>query len=156
LCNIEQNIFQNRAIVGFASPNSKAVEVNKMTNNHLPSEVKRILCVDDDKEACVTMRAFLDLCGYEAVTATSVPEALEQASLGGFGLCLLDTWIGAETGLDLCHRIRSFDQKTPVIFFYSGAGFKTVNATEVGAGAQAYITKKDANSLEKIVGQHIL
>jgi hypothetical protein len=39
---------------------------------------------------------------------------------------------------------------------YSGAGFKTVNATEVGAGAQAYITKQDANSLEKIVGQHIL
>ena len=38
----------------------------------------RILCVDDDEDACEMMNALLDLQGYEVIQAQNVAEGLRQ------------------------------------------------------------------------------
>jgi CheY-like chemotaxis protein len=52
-------------------------------------------------------------------------EVLQLLATDNFEALLLDNWMPKVTGIDLCRRIRSFDQSTP-IFFCSGA------VTEVG------------------------
>jgi CheY-like chemotaxis protein len=50
---------------------------------------KRILCVEDDKDAQALMQYMLADYGYEAVVATSVPDALKTARSGGLSLYYL-------------------------------------------------------------------
>jgi CheY-like chemotaxis protein len=50
---------------------------------------KRILCVDDHEDTRDMMQVLLDHYGYEAVVATSVPDALKTARSGGLSLYYL-------------------------------------------------------------------
>ena len=44
------------------------------------------------------------------------------------------------TGIELCQRIRSFDQKTPILFC-SGAVTESDRKAALNAGAQGYLAK---------------
>ena len=50
----------------------------------------RILCVDDDEDACEMMNALLDLQGYEVIQAQNVAEGLSQGISNNLDLILLD------------------------------------------------------------------
>jgi DNA-binding response OmpR family regulator len=111
---------------------------------------KRILCVDDHEDTRDMMSVLLDQCGYEAVIAASVSDALESARSGGLALCILDHWLTESNGIELCQQIRAFDSDTPIMF-YSGAGYEADIQKGLDAGAQAYLVKPDFERLRPTI-----
>lgn len=111
-----------------------------------PGARKRILCVDDDLDTRYLMNVLLEHYGYEPVIAASVPDALQSAKAGGLSLCILDHWLTATNGIELCQKIRAFDRETPIIF-YSSAGYVSDIKKGLDAGADAYLVKPDFDNL---------
>ena len=114
---------------------------------------KHVLCADDHEDTRTMIAYWLDLCGYEVTTAGSVAEALPLTERGSFDLLLLDGWYPDGLGVDLCKRIRSFDEKTPIVFV-SGYAFPTDIQKGLESGAQAYLTKPvDIDLLEQTIAE---
>jgi len=101
---------------------------------------KRILFVDDDSDTRVALCRILNVSGFDVVAAGSFDQALEFAVADRFDLYLLDNWLRDRSGLDLCREIRSFDTRTPIVF-YSAAAYESDKTQAFDAGAQRYITK---------------
>jgi len=101
-------------------------------------EKKRILFVEDDEEAHELVT--LTLTGYRLATARDCAEGLRLARQRCFDLYILDNWLPDGTGVELCHRIREFDERTPILF-YSGAGYAHDTRDALDAGAQEYLIK---------------
>ena len=100
----------------------------------------RILFVDDHTDTRVALCRILSVSGFDIVTAGSFDQALEFAAADRFDLYLLDNWLRDRSGLDLCRKIRSFDSRTPIVF-YSAAAYESDKTQAFDAGAQRYITK---------------
>src|SRR5215207_3453711 len=62
----------------------------------------------------------------------------------------LDTWIGEESGIDLCGTLRAAHPDTPVVF-YSAAAFDSDREAALRAGACAYVTKPGTDELAEAV-----
>lgn len=107
----------------------------------------QILCVEDDHDSSEVITILLGMSDYEVITADSVAEGAELARRGGFDLYLLDNWLKDGTGIDLCKEIRSFDSRTPILF-YSGAAYDSDIKQAMQAGAQGYMVKP--SSLENL------
>lgn len=119
-----------------------------------PATKKRVLCVDDDEDTRDMMRVLLGAYGYEAVIAASVSDALESARSGGLSLCIVDHWLTASNGIELCQQIRAFDPNTPILF-YSGTGCRVDIQKGLAAGAQAYLVKPDFDQLKPTIDRLI-
>lgn len=113
---------------------------------HEQTQSKRVLCVEDDPDTCEMMSLLLNTHGYEVTVATSVDDALELSRRGGFDLYVLDNWLPQGNGVELCEKIRKFNQDTPIIF-YTGAGFEVDIKKGMDCGAQAYLVKPDIQRL---------
>ena len=117
---------------------------------------KHILCADDHEDTCTMMACWLDLLGYEVTTAGSLAETLPLTERGGFDLMLLDGLYPDGLGTDLCKRIRSFDDRTPIVFLTAYA-YQADITQGLESGAQAYLTKPfDFDVLEQTIDQFIL
>ncbi len=57
----------------------------------------------------------------------------------------LDTILPDGYGVELCHEVRRFDKRTPIIFFSSEAR-EVERAKPLGCGAQEYLVKPDGIS----------
>lgn len=101
---------------------------------------KNILFVEDDKDTQELVRVTLALDGYGIVIAPDCAEGLRLAQKEYFELYILDNWLPDGSGIDLCRRIREFDQRTPILF-YSGAGYERDTQVAIGSGAQEYLIK---------------
>src|ERR1051325_7774892 len=77
---------------------------------------KHILCADDHEDTRTMMAILLDMYGYEVTTAGSLSEALPLTESGGFDLLILAGLYSDGFGVELCKRIREFDEKTPIVF----------------------------------------
>lgn len=116
---------------------------------------KRILCVEDDSDTCELVATYLELTGYEVITAHSFAEALEQVRDGHFDLYFIDKLLPDGSGLALAHEIRTLDSETPIIF-HSASAYAADIAQGLEAGAQAYITKpSDPNIVLETIAHHI-
>ena len=100
----------------------------------------RILCVDEDEDACEMMNALLDLQGYEVIQAQNVAEGLSQGITNNLDLILLDWVFQDGTGIDLCKMLRSTGVSAPILF-YSGARDGADIETAMRAGAQGFLIK---------------
>jgi len=101
---------------------------------------RRILCVDDDEEACEMMNALLDLQGYEVIQAQNVAEGLSQGITNNLDLILLDWVFQDGSGIDLCKMLRNTGVSAPILF-YSGAGDGADIERAMQAGAQGFLIK---------------
>ena len=70
----------------------------------------RILCVEDDEDSSLMMKVLLGMWNYEVVLAPTAADGFRLAQSERFDLCLLDTSLPDESGVDLCRRI-SQDKK---------------------------------------------
>jgi len=100
----------------------------------------RILYVENDEDSREMMRALLDQEGWEVVTAPTVSDGLTLARIGGFDLIMLESWFPNGTGIDLCKQIRTFDLRTPILF-YSSLAYESDIQRAMSAGAQGYQVK---------------
>jgi DNA-binding response OmpR family regulator len=108
----------------------------------------RILCTEDDEDTRDLIVLVLNGHDCEVVTSASATESLHLARTQRFDLYLLDNWLPASSGIELCKELRRFDSKTPILF-YSGAAYDKDKMEAQEYGAQGYLTKP-ADSYELV------
>lgn len=111
-----------------------------------PQTRSRVLCVDDDKDACEMLSVLMNSYGIDATCAQSAAEAWLKIKKERFDLYLLDGWLPHVDGFEFCRELRRVDSNTPIIF-YSGAAYDTDKQKGIAAGANAYVTKPDVEGL---------
>jgi|SRR5215213_8755187 len=104
------------------------------------AQTKTILYVEDDADSCLLMKILFRAEGYEVKTCTTSEEGLQMAQESVFSAIILDHWLANISGEQICRQIRTYDQKTPIIF-YSGAAYPQDRQAGIQAGAQAYLVK---------------
>lgn len=99
-----------------------------------------ILVVEDDQDAAVIMAATLRKQGWECTTCGGVEQALLLMAQQAFDLVLTDVHLGAQTGIELCRRIRDAHPDTLVIVI-TGQGTIDVAIEAIRAGAYDFELK---------------
>ena len=106
---------------------------------------RRVLYVEDHEDTRELITIVLRQRDFEVANAHTVDLGVRLASEERFDLYLLDSWLPDGSGLDLCRRIRKFDQVTRILF-YSAAAYEADKNMALGAGAQAYLIKPSQTS----------
>lgn len=117
----------------------------------------RILLVEDHQDTRECLVVLLAHSKYEVETASTMSEALKLVDAHPFGLFIFDSLLPDGSGVELCRRIRKFDQRTPIIFC-SGLAYESDITNALRAGAQAYLVKpldlsKLIESIENLIGK---
>ena len=99
-----------------------------------------ILFVDDNSDIRDLVQHLLQAAGFRVSTAESAADVLQLVRGERFDALVLDYWMPEVTGIDLCRRIRTFDQSTPILIC-SGAITQKDKEAAVLAGAQGYMAK---------------
>lgn len=103
---------------------------------------KKVLIVDDSPTVVAMTRSMLEESGYEAISASSGPEALESIKAQKPDLILLDVMLPGMDGYQVC-RLVKFDESSkniPVIMLTSrAADSDKEKASQVGA--DSYLIK---------------
>ncbi len=106
---------------------------------------RRVLYVEDHEDTRELITIVLRQRDFEVANAHTVAGGVRLATEERFDLYLLDSWLPDGSGLDLCRRIRKFDQATPILF-YSAAAYEADKNIALSAGAQAYLIKPSQTS----------
>ena len=86
---------------------------------------RRILLVDDELAILLTLRAILEMNGFEVHTAASVKEAEQKLNNGVFEMVITDLRMNNETdGYDVIRAARrqSYDPATAILTAYPSLG----------------------------------
>jgi two-component system nitrogen regulation response regulator GlnG len=100
----------------------------------------RILVIDDDRSVRHLIVKSFEGSDVEVATASTADEGLQQASASQPDVVLLDILLPESSGLDVFERIRSVDNKLPVIFITSLSSSETA-IKAMTMGAFDYLTK---------------
>ncbi len=111
-----------------------------------PKPRSRVLCVDDDADACEMLAVLMQAYGIDATCVQSAAEAWLEINKKSFDLYVLDGWLPSLDGFELCRQLRKSDSLTPILF-YSGAAYDADRQKGLAAGANAYIAKPDVEGL---------
>ena len=106
----------------------------------MESRTPRVLYIEDHEDTRELVTLLLGQNSFEVVTGATIESGIALAMAQSFDLYLLDSWLPDGSGLDLCRRIREFDQTTPILF-YSAAAYASDHASALECGAQAYLIK---------------
>lgn len=103
---------------------------------------KRILCVEDDRDAREMMRVMLEQSdpSYSVTTVGTAAEALDMSARKPFDLYVLDIWLPGMDGMSLCRRLRERRVAAPIIFF-SAMVRPTDKEFGLAAGANEFLVK---------------
>lgn len=104
------------------------------------SSDSRILLVEDHEDTRESLVVLLAHSKHQVETASTLSEALKLVAAHPFDLFIFDSALPDGSGVELCRRIRKFNQRTPIIF-YSGMAYETDITNALGAGTQAYLVK---------------
>ena len=107
-----------------------------MLNTNTP----RVLYIEDHEDTRELVTLVREQKCVEVVTGTTIRSGVALAGSQDFDLYLLDSWLPDGSGLELCRRIREFDQETPIVF-YSAAAYEIDRVEAIKSGAQAYLIK---------------
>ncbi len=100
---------------------------------------RRILLVDDELAILLTLRAILEMNGFEVDTAASAKEAERKMKDGVYEMVISDMRMGSETaGYDVIRTARQqlYDPATAILTAYPSLGDEWKNA-----GAQTLLVK---------------
>ena len=104
----------------------------------------QILYTEDHADTRELVSFVLTTSNCKVTLADNNDKALLLAQTNQFDLYMIDNWMPGGSGIDLCKRLREFDQTTPILF-YSGAAYETDKQEALASGAQAYLTKPADN-----------
>jgi len=100
---------------------------------------RRILLVDDELAILLTLRAILEMNGFEVDTAASAKEAQNKLKSGVYEMVITDMRMESETsGYDVIHAARQqpYDPATALLTAYPSLGNEWKNK-----GAQSLLVK---------------
>lgn len=102
------------------------------------SNIKRILCVEDDRDTCEVL-GFL-LPEYEITFAHSIEDSSPLVENQPYDLYMLDNWLPDGSGIQLCEKIRGLYPDKPILFT-SAIGLKDDIRMAFDKGATRYMVK---------------
>lgn len=102
----------------------------------------KILCIEDDDDACGLMSFVFQDSGFEVTNCVDPLEGIRLARSHKYAAVIMDYWLDGMEGVDLCRAIRTVDPQVPIVF-YTGEARETKRAAALEAGAQAYLVKPD-------------
>ena len=106
---------------------------------------KRILCVEDDADACELIKSILKNDDYEFTCASGLEEAVRKARAKKFDLYLVDYYLPDGLGLEFILSVNS-DRKTPTIIVTGATSLSEPQADRFGAYG---LIKKNSPSFVK-------
>jgi signal transduction histidine kinase len=102
----------------------------------------RVLIIEDNVDACDTLKAFLDMEGHQVSIAHDGPAGLEALLGGQFDVVICDVGLPGMDGLEVMARLRAAQGAAqPVAIGLSGYGQAEDRARAVGAGFDHYLVK---------------
>jgi len=103
---------------------------------------KKIMAVDDENDVLLVVKTALQTEGFDVVTASSGPEALEKVFDETPDLVILDVMMPGMTGFEVLQTLRADDRtaRTPVIML-TGLSEKSKIKEALAAGTDYYIVK---------------
>ena len=100
----------------------------------------RILVVDDDAAVRRSLATALGRDGYDVVSADDGAAALAQTSLAGVDAIVLDVAMPEPNGLEVCRRLRSRGDRTPILML-TARDLIDDRVAGLDAGADDYLIK---------------
>jgi DNA-binding response OmpR family regulator len=100
----------------------------------------KILIVEDDPNLGQILAEYLQIKGMDTELCKDGEEGLHTYQSRDFDLCILDIMMPKKDGFTLAQEIRSFDQKTPIIFL-TAKSMKEDTIKGLKIGADDYMTK---------------
>ncbi len=115
-------------------------------------EPPRLLVVDDDPDACESIRVLLEKEGY-SVTTTTARQALAGVVHGDYDLMLADVAMPGTDGITLCQEVAGLRPALPVMLIGGRSDTATLTRA-LRAGARDFLTKPvDAAALRSAVAR---
>lgn len=105
-----------------------------------PMARPRVLVVDDEPDACESLRLLLEMEGYEAIGETSPRRALLKIVEESFDLVLTDIKMAELDGLELCENMLAARPMMPVILV-TGRASLAAAIQALRLGARDFLTK---------------
>lgn len=105
-----------------------------------PSQVQRILVVEDDAAVGQILSVAFEQAGFAVTKTRSVAAAQTALTLVPFDACVIDMHLPDGTGLDLLGSLRSTNADLPVVML-SGVRQDALIEATMKLGAKAYVTK---------------
>jgi len=99
-----------------------------------------VLLAEDDTSISEPLARALRREGYEVGVSADGPRTFEVARAGGIDLIVLDIGLPRMDGLEVCRRLRSAGQATPVLILTARAE-EVDRVMGLDAGADDYVTK---------------
>jgi two-component system response regulator RegX3 len=109
------------------------------TSSPTPSDVARILVVEDEESLADSVRYNLEREGYAVAVATDGRRALERFRAERPALVILDLMLPEVSGLDVCRTIRA-ESDVPIIVV-TAKDSEADKVTGLELGADDYVTK---------------
>lgn len=109
-----------------------------MTQEGKNSTLRRVLCVEDDRDTCEVLKFIMTDFDFTAVNTIAAAEPL--IAQNEFDLYVLDNWLPDGSGVELCERIRGQGSISPIIFTSAIAQRKDIDLA-LQAGANRYLVK---------------
>jgi len=100
----------------------------------------KILVVEDELKVAEVLKRGLEEAGYTAELAYDGQVGLSLALSGNYDLILLDVNLPLLNGLELCKKLRSTDEATPVLML-TALGMSDDIVAGLDAGADDYLPK---------------
>lgn len=101
---------------------------------------RSILVIEDDARMASLIRRGLEENGFHVTVSTDGREGYSLASVRHFDLIITDVMLPAMNGLDLCKRLKSLNNKYPVIML-TALGTTDDKVVGFDAGADDYMVK---------------
>jgi two-component system response regulator CpxR len=99
----------------------------------------RVLVIDDDRELCSLIRAYLEPLGYEVLAEHRGPEGAERAVAEKFDAVILDVNLPGMDGFEVLKRVRR--QSNVPILMLTSRGEETDRIVGLEMGADDYLPK---------------
>ena len=94
----------------------------------------KLLIVEDDPDISALMREGLDEAGYYTLVCRDGERALRLAQSGSYSLILLDVMLPTMSGTEVCRRLRTAGNVTPILMVTAKDGVPDrVSGLELGA-----------------------
>ena len=109
---------------------------------HIPWKGKtvRILIVEDDERIVSFMKRGLEAEDFNIDVASGTSQAIDMVNARFYDLLIIDIFLGADDGLDLCHSLRRRRVVTPILIMTAKGTPETEKASKE-VGADAYLAK---------------
>jgi CheY-like chemotaxis protein len=110
--------------------------------DHEPASKRRLLVVDDNKDAAESMSMLLEMWGHEVAFAYDGPSALETAQQWQPEAIFLDIGLPGMDGYEVAERLRELPQsKDAVLIAISGYGQEDDRLRSRRAGIDHHLVK---------------